>query len=326
MNVIVVTPARLGSRTGNNITAIRWASILRNLGHTVSIIHDYQGEPADIMIALNAYRSAKSVQNFRRQNPAKKIVVALTGTDIYKFIHSHKEETLNSIKAADRLVVLNDLMYKSLPSDQRQKVCLIYESADPLPKGKRASVRNFNTCVIGHLRPEKDPLRTALATRDLPESSKIRIMHYGRAHTEEWADKARKEEAINQRYKWFGEVAHWRIRQVLAKSRLMVLSSVIEGGPNVLSEAVMAGIPVICTNIDGCLGVLGADYPGYFSVGDTKGLHNLLMRVETDQNFLVELEEHITKLAPRFSRLEEQIRWADLMKVLVEEKSLRKIA
>ena len=81
MKVVLVTPARLGSRTGNSITAVRWASIIRNLGHKVSITQEYQEETADIMIALNAYRAAPSIRRFRRQYPAKPLVVALTGKE-----------------------------------------------------------------------------------------------------------------------------------------------------------------------------------------------------------------------------------------------------
>ena len=39
----------------------------------------------------------------------------------------------------------------------------------------------FKVCVIGHLREEKDPLRTAMAARLLPSSSRLRVLHIGRA-------------------------------------------------------------------------------------------------------------------------------------------------
>ena len=186
-------------------------------------------------------------------------------------------------------------------------------------------MRYFDICVIGHLRPEKDPLRTALAARNLPISSKIRVRHYGRAHTKEWAEKARVEMSCNHRYTWFGEVPHWRVRQALAKCSLMVLSSRIEGGPNSLSEAVVAGVPVITTDIDGCVGVLGQDYQGYFPVGDTDALRGLLTRAETDSKFFSSLKNFIIKIEPRFSRQEEEARWASLLAGLFDER-VRKTA
>jgi putative glycosyltransferase (TIGR04348 family) len=319
MKVALITPARLGSRSGNSITAVRWASILRLLGHKVSLSHEFNGQSADMMIALNAYRSAASIQRFRRHYPERPLVVALTGTDMYRFLNSHPVRTMDSIKAADRLVVLNNLAHKVLPPDQRRKCFVILESAAPLPNGRRPSVRYFDVCVIGHLRPEKDPLRTAQAADMLPASSKIRVHHYGKAHTTEWAELAQEEMARNPRYAWFDEVPHWQIRRVLASSRLMVLSSNIEGGPNCLSEAIVAGLPVITTDIDGCMGVLGPDYPGIFPVGSTEALSRQLIRTETDPDYLAELERYIVELAPYLSRQKEESRWEKLLETLSDE-------
>ena len=318
MKVALITPARLGSRSGNSITAVRWASILRNLGFKVSLSHEFNGGSADAMIALNAYRSADPIQRFRQLYPKRPLVVALTGTDLYRFLDSHPEQTRGSIEAADRLVVLNNLAYKVLSPDQQRKCFVIIESAAPLPNGRTPSIRNFDVCVISHLRPEKDPLLTAQAARLLPESSKIRVRHYGKAHTNEWAEAAQNEMVHNPRYTWFDEVPHWQIRRVLARSRLMVLSSNIEGGPNCLSEAIVAGLPVITTDIDGCVGVLGPGYPGIFPVGDTDALHRQLVRAETEPEFMAELENHIVDLSPRFLQQEEEARWAKLFEELFD--------
>ena len=177
-------------------------------------------------------------------------------------------------------------------------------------------MRYFDVCVIGHLRDEKDPLRTALAVRDLPQGSRIRVRHYGAAHTKKWARMARDEMHRNQRYRWFGEVAHWQVRRALGRCRLMSLTSTMEGGPNTLSEAAVAGVPVISSDVDGAVGVLGKDYPGYFPVGDTKALRQRLLRAETDPVFLEELERLVERQAPRFSREQEKARWAELLDTL----------
>jgi glycosyltransferase involved in cell wall biosynthesis len=64
----------------------------------------------------------------------------------------------------------------------------------------------------------------------------------------------------------------------------------MEGGAHVVSEAIAAGVPVIASDIAGNVGLLGEDYPGYFPVGNEQALAALLLRAETDSNFLRSLK------------------------------------
>ena len=246
------------------MTATRWARILRSLGHRVRIAVEYEDDPADLMVALHAWRSARSIERFRARYPDRPLVVALTGTDIYSFIHSHTEETLRSLDLADVLVGLHELVAAAIPERYHDKLKIIYQSVSPLGE-RRPPLRHwFEILVIGHLREEKDPLRTAEAARLLPESSRIRVVHFGRAYDESWAERARAEMARNPRYLWRGEVPRWKVRAAQGRASLMVLSSILEGGANVISEAVVAGLPVIASEIAGSVGLLGKDYPGYY--------------------------------------------------------------
>jgi len=61
----------------------------------------------------------------------------------------------------------------------------------------------------------------------------------------------------------------------------------MEGGANVISEAVVAGVPILASNISGSVGLLGRDYPGYFSVGNTDQLRELLLRAESQGGIFV---------------------------------------
>ncbi|MGB5890576.1 MAG: TIGR04348 family glycosyltransferase, partial [Thermoanaerobaculia bacterium] len=144
MNIRLITPAHLGEKAGNSVTAVRWASILRDLGHETVIAHEYRGESTEILIALNAYRSARAIEAFRHRHPDRPLIVALTGTDLYRFARSHPKVTLRSIELADRLLVLNHLAHKAVPKSAHQKLFLIYESARPLPGPRKPSVRNFD--------------------------------------------------------------------------------------------------------------------------------------------------------------------------------------
>jgi glycosyltransferase involved in cell wall biosynthesis len=139
------------------------------------------------------------------------------------------------------------------------------------------------------LREEKDPLRPTLAVRDLPADSRIRVDAYGGAHTEHWAAAAQEEMRGNPRYRWHGEIPHADLRRMYSRSHLLVMPSVMEGGANVISEAVMASLPVIASDIEGSVGLLGADYPGYYPVQNTGALRERLLRAESDGEYYAEL-------------------------------------
>ena len=58
----------------------------------------------------------------------------------------------------------------------------------------------------------------------------------------------------------------------------------MEGGAHVVMEAVMCGTPVLASRIDGNVGMLGADYAGYFDCDDAQQLANALMACRDGQN------------------------------------------
>ncbi len=134
MKISLITPAHKQSMSGNRTTAQRWARILRALGHRVNVAVDHPGAPADMMVALHAWRSADSIARFHERHPGRPLIVALTGTDIYRFIHSHRKATLRSIEIADLLVGLHDLAGQAIPARFRQKLHVNYQSAPPLRK------------------------------------------------------------------------------------------------------------------------------------------------------------------------------------------------
>lgn len=315
MRVRLITPAPPRSRAGNRATAARWAGILRDLGHRVEVSVGYTGEPADLMVALHAWRSAEAIALFAQRHPGRPLVVALTGTDAYRFIHSHPEPTLRSIVLADRLVGLHDLIADAIPEAFRPKVRVIHQSALPIARRKPAA-RAFRICVAGHLREEKDPLRPALAVRDLPPASRLRVDQYGGAHGPEWASAAEAEMAVNPRYRWHGEIPHHLLRRIYAAARLLVLPSRMEGGANVISEAVVAGLPVVASRIPGSVGLLGEDYRGYYPVEDTGALRALLLRAESDPAFYARLEAGCAARRMLFTPERERAGWESLLREL----------
>jgi putative glycosyltransferase (TIGR04348 family) len=312
VQIRLITPAAPNSKSGNRATAVRWAAILQELGHRVQISVDYGGEPAEMMVALHAWRSAGAIATFAQRFPERPLIVALTGTDVYRFIHSHPDTTLRSIALAHRLVGLHGLMGETVPPVHRDKVRIIYQSARPIPD-REPLQRSFRICVAGHLRPEKDPLRPAMAVRDVPSESLLRVDHFGKAHSAEWAAAAEAEMAANLRYHWHGEIPYHRLRRVYAKSHVLALPSRMEGGANVVSEAVVAGLPVIASHIHGSIGLLGEDYPGYYPVDNTDALRDLLLEAESNPAFYRRLSAACEARRHLFAPERERDAWERLL-------------
>ncbi|UYN95668.1 MAG: TIGR04348 family glycosyltransferase [Enhydrobacter sp.] len=316
MRIVLITPDGPTARTGNRVAAARWARILRRLGHRVRVLSRYDDEPADMMVAVHAWRSAGSIERFKRRHPDRPVVLQLSGTDIYDYLARDRGPTLRAMGQADRLIALNERAWRVVPARLRGRLRVILQSAEPPVAPRRPDRRAVVVSAIGHLRDVKDPLRAAHAARLLPAASRVRIEQVGRAYTEEWADRARAEMKANPRYLWRGDVSRAEVRRLLRRSHAMVVSSLSEGGANVISEAAVAGVPILASRMDGNVGLLGTRYPGYFPVGDTRALARLLRRLEDEPRFVERLAEAMRTRAALFAPARELAAWRALLRDL----------
>jgi len=299
MRIALVTPAGAGTRNGNRHTALRWAAFLREAGHKVNVAVQWSPEaPADAMLALHARRSHGSMKKFVEINPGNLLVLALTGTDVYRDIHD-SAEAQESLELAQRLIALQPRAADELPKRLRNKVKVVVQSSSTTLRQNPVKGR-FRVCVIGHLRAEKDPMRALAALSHISERN-VEVIHLGAPLDLRLAEKAMAGMKREPRYRWLGSVPHARALAWLASSHAMVISSRMEGGANVVCEALRIGVPVLASGISGNIGLLGAAYPGYFPVEDEVALARLMQRAATDHDFYVGLKKQVSSLRPMVS-------------------------
>jgi putative glycosyltransferase (TIGR04348 family) len=315
--LFVVTPAGAGTRNGNRHTALRWATLLRASGHRVRVALAWNGEPCDALLALHARRSAASIARYA--GTGKPLVVTLTGTDLYKDLPA-SVEARRSLDLADRVIVLQEAALAQLDRATRRKTRVVYQSADPGVRQAPPAGR-FRVCVIGHLRAEKDPLRAVAALSLLPRERRMEVIQIGGALDPSLGRQAEGWMAREPRYRWLGALAHGRTLGWLAKSHALVVSSVMEGGANVIAEAARIGTPVLASRVPGNVGMLGSRYPGYYPLGDEAALAALISRAASDKRFLTKLHGALRQRRHLFAPAAERRALAVVLDEALERKS-----
>ena len=306
--ITIVSPAARAANNGNWRTAWRWS---RFLAARFDVDVRTEWKPVDAaphaMIALHARRSAASLAAFAQACPGRGRVLVLTGTDLYRDL-AVDPAAQRSLDLATHLVVLQDAGCDALAPEHRAKCSVIYQSAPARAPGTPRK-RTFDVVLVGHLRPEKDPLTPMRALLRLPAASNVRLFHIGEALVEAYGEAARALDARTwrsmPRYRWLGARPHGETRRRIDAARAMIVSSVMEGGANVIVEAVTAGVPVLASDIPGNVGMLGAQYEGYFPAGDDAKLARLLDRVARDAPFLARLATQCAERAPLFDPVRE---------------------
>ena len=312
--ITIVSPALAGANNGNWQTAMRWARFLTP-AYDVNIAASWSpvtGATPDLLIALHARRSAAAMAAFAEHHPASPRVLVLTGTDLYRDIHDDRAAQA-SLAHADVLVLLQEAGLAMLPPQYRAKARVIWQSAPMLPHVPHAEGDDdFTFTMIGHLRPEKDPL-TFMRAAELVAHDSARFIHIGGVLDPDLGAAAATTASADPRYQWLGNLSHSAARMALACSDAMVIASVMEGGANVIIEAVTSGVPVLASDIDGNRGMLGADYQGYFPLGDAPALAALMARCIDDSAFLARLQAQCAARAALFAPQAEQAAVRDLV-------------
>lgn len=334
-HIWIVSPALADANNGNWQTARRWAHFLR-IRYRVTLTGQWPssdsdsdsssdsslpsavlppGErrdphPPDLLIALHARRSAASLAAYASACPERPSVLILTGTDLYRDIATDSAAQ-QALRSASALVLLQPAGMAELPFDLRAKTGVIYQSAPTLKAGP-VPRRSFDVCMIGHLRSEKDPA-TFMRASTLIKPGRVRMIHIGGALDPELGALAQATEAATAHYRWLGALRHAQTRQRLKRCHLMAITSNMEGGANVIIEAVTSGVAVVASKISGNIGMLGDDYAGYFAPGDAAALAQLIEHCANDARFHALLQRQCALRAALFSPEAEQTALLKLM-------------
>ena len=314
--VVIVSPALADANNGNWQTARRWQRLLQSPSsstYQARIVSHWPDGPRavhdDCMLALHARRSALAIAAWAQSHsqgttrgvggPAQGLAVILTGTDLYRDIHTDASAQA-SLQWAQRLVLLQDMGMQSMPQALRSRATVIFQSAPArvaLPK----PVRFLKALMVGHLREEKSPTTLFAAAGLTDDDDGIRIDHIGAGLDAALAAQAQVTALAYPHYRWLGGLPHGLTRRHMQRAHVLVHASRMEGGAHVVMEAVRCGTPVLASRVEGNVGMLGADYAGYFDWDNAGQLVALLRRCRTDAIFYAGLQAQCAARAPMFT-------------------------
>ena len=305
-NLLIHSPYADHTGQGNSVTAVRLGKILSGSGyHVTHSEQNYSGESAEVMIALNARKSAKAIARFCELNPGSKLIIILTGTDINHPDSLDKDSaTWVSMKLADRLVVLHEASLEQVPEIFRGKTSVIYPSVTLPADLQHAPEGDFTIIMTGNMRKEKNPALAVAAAEKI--SPALEIHHYGECTS------TGSENVIEH-----GIFSHDTMLDAMSSAGVLLNTSFQEGGANAICEAVTMGLPVVASAIPGNIGMLGEDYAGLFPSNDLDALVNMLEKTANDPDFYALLKKQIATRAPLFTYAQESESWQDLLNGLI---------
>ena len=308
MKICVASPYPLTDLKGNSVSTKRIVGILNESGYQARGSHGFDGESADVLISLHSYKGTQAVDDFRRQFPGGKVIVLITGTDLY--VDLPEGRGISTLEKADVIVLPYEEARGEILKDFEDKLYVVPSSLTIPEIEATPQSDQFVITIVGHLRPVKRPFLTIEAVAAHPEWGNIEVRQLGEALDEKSADTACDWEEKDTRYQWLGALPREESLAICAGSSLTVNSSRSEAAANAVLEAMTLGVPILASRIEGNIGLLGVDYPGYF---EGNFLEPKLAEVITGEYDLSEWVTHAKKRLPIFSRESERSAWDELL-------------
>ena len=299
------------------MSANRIASILTEAGHDALVIDSSeQCLDADALIALHAKKSAGTVRRFRELYPDRRLLIYLTGTDLYSDIPRGCEICEETMTLADSLVVSQSASLGSIPERFAEKARVVRKSI-ALPKGglefsKEEKSATPSVVIASHLREVKNPFLVCEALELRPDLE-LDVFLLGREIEDGYGGAAERWMEKEKRFHWVESCPHEKTLQMMQQSVATLNTSLLEGGANSVGESIVLGTPVLASRIEGNVGMLGEGYAGYFDSADAQGLADLLEKVVSDASFYDALKSQVLKRQAEFSRETELEDWLELL-------------
>lgn len=179
----------------------------------------------------------------------------------------------------------------------------------------------FDVLWVGKMDFRKQ-LALALQTVAKSENNKLRLHIMGGGDAESYQSLA-KSYGIADKCIWHGAVSHDEVQDIMQKSDIFLFTSVAEGTPHVVLEAISNNLPVVCFDTcgqgDAVNDKVGRKIPLSFPCQSVSDFAKLLNELEDNRSLLKQLSENCKER-------QQELSWEEKAKTMMEwyEKILRK--
>ena len=264
------------------------------------------------MIALHATKTLAASKRFKVHSPKGKLIIYLTGTDLYKEQANNNPEFHEALVLADILVVGQRASLASIPAEFLEKSHFVPASVLLPPLKNVSPPPSPSLALTGHLRPVKNPFLMNLALKELTEL-KLDAFTLGAALDPNMLNDVEEWQQADSRFHWLDDVPYTEALSWIEQVDFTLNTSHNEGGSNAVAESIVLGTPVLASKIEGNVGMLGDDYLGYFEPNSASSLARLIRRATTDRSFHQKLLQQITSIQENFLPEKETAGWLKLL-------------
>ena len=179
----------------------------------------------------------------------------------------------------------------------------------------------FDVLWVGKMDFRKQ-LALALQTVAKSENNKLRLHIMGGGDAESYQSLA-KSYGIADKCIWHGAVSHDEVQDIMQKSDIFLFTSVAEGTPHVVLEAISNNLPVVCFDTcgqgDAVNDKVGRKIPLSFPCQSVSDFAKLLNELEDNRSLLKQLSENCKER-------QQELSWEEKAKTMMEwyEKILKK--
>jgi glycosyltransferase involved in cell wall biosynthesis len=311
--IALVSPYTLPFLCGNSFLAERLREGLTGRGYIVSLFDSGRDSPDEaasfapqILHSLNAERPHQWVREFLTKYPAP-WVITLTGTDYNSWCGKEDPppHIRENLEKADALVVFHEeargSLEECLPSVAR-KLCVIpqgvafSEIKEKVPELRRElgfGADDLVFLMVSSIRPVKNIEAALRAFSEVEkEIPKVRLILIGPILDQEEGRRILELGRALRCFEYLGEKPQSEVRKVMAASDVFLNTSLNEGMPGAVLEAMAEGLPLLVSATTGNSSLVTHGRNGLlFRVGEAEELIEAAIKLARDARMREEMGE-----------------------------------